>query len=223
VRAFGSVLCFLFSLSAGAEVRSIDDHVREDLSRRYNTSKIEFSGPGRWTRGSPVQDALTVEFAGEPTPGEATYQVRGAEGFTSEWTISFRALQSAYLAARRIRPGERLSLDAAQIREVNVAQGLARELRNLLLKNDVTIDQLESRQTFLEGQLITLQGVNRVPDVRRGDTVQVRLTASGLTLNTVGIVQEPARIGESVRVLTRSTKREIVGRLTDGRIAEVAL
>ena len=223
MRAICFIVCFAFSWSAGAEIRSVDDQVREDLLRRFNANRIEFSGPGRWTRGSPVRDALSVEFAGEPIPGEVTYQVRGAEGFTSEWTISFRALQSAYLAVRRIRPGERLSMDAAQIREVNVAQGIARELRSLLMKNDVVIDQLESRQTFLEGQLITLQGVNRVPDVRRGDSVQVRLITAGITLNTMGIVQEPARIGEAVRVLTRSTKREIVGRLTDGRIAEVAL
>lgn len=223
MRAISLVFLLFISFSAKAEIRTIDDQVREDLSRRFSASKIEFSGPGRWTRGSPIRDALSIEFTGEPTPGEATYQVRGAEGFTSEWTISFRALQNAYLAVRRIRPGERLNPDAAQVREINVAQGIARELRNLILKSDVVIEQLESRQTFLEGQLITLQGVNRIPDVRRGDAVQVRLVGSGVILNTMGIVQEPARIGDSVRVLTRSTKREIVGRLTDGRIAEVAL
>ncbi len=223
MRAVSFIIFFLSSGFSHARSSSVEDFAREDLIRRFQVSKVEFSGPARWTRGAPIADVLSAQFVGEPMPGEATYQVRGAEGFTSEWTISFRALQSAYVAARRIRPGERLSQDVAQIREINVAQGLARELRNLALKSDTSIEQLESRQTFLEGQLITLQGVIRVPDVRRGDSVQLRLLSSGIVLNTMGIVQEPARIGESVRVLTRGTKREIVGRLTDANIAEVAL
>jgi flagella basal body P-ring formation protein FlgA len=65
--------------------------------------------------------------------------------------------------------------------------------------------------------------VQRVPDVRRGDTVQVYLRSGSLQLTTGGIVQESALIGDKVRVLTRQGKREVVGILKNKDGIEVSL
>ena len=83
--------------------------------------------------------------------------------------------------------------------------------------------QLESRQTILEGYFLTTNAVQRLPDVRRGDPVTLKLISGELQLTTQGIAQEPASIRSNVRVMVLKTKKEMVGKLQDSNTVEVKL
>ena len=45
------------------------------------------------------------------------------------------------------------------------------------------IAHLEARQTILEGQTLLSSAVERIPDVRRGDSVRVQLVSNGIMLS----------------------------------------
>ncbi len=224
VREIFSVLLLFFSISsASADSQVFINTIKGQLSNRFPGSRIDLGANGRWSRGTPIQDILSIEFISEPAPGEAVFQIRGAEGFTSEWTAPFRAMTSVYIAVRRIRPGERLTTENVQVKEIDAAHGIVRDFRSLLVLPSVDITRLESKQTFLEGQYLTLSSVDRIPDVRRGDSIQIRLTSPGIVMSTSGIIQEPGRYGDKVRILTRTTKREVTGKLLENGTAEVTL
>jgi flagella basal body P-ring formation protein FlgA len=106
---------------------------------------------------------------------------------------------------------------------MDLAKGDARPYRGLILSSLTNWSEYESKQTIPAGAFPTVQMVQRVPDVRRGDTVQVYLRSGSLQLTTGGIVQESALIGDKVRVLTRQGKREVVGILKNKDGIEVSL
>jgi flagella basal body P-ring formation protein FlgA len=128
-----------------------------------------------------------------------------------------------FVALKRIHPGEKLSRGEFQIQPINIAQGLAYQYRGVMLGSKEKIEGLEARQTILEGQYPLTSGVERIPDIRRGDTVELKIVSGTIRLSTMGQVQEPGYLGESVRVLTRKAKKELVGKLRAGGIVEVRL
>ena len=65
--------------------------------------------------------------------------------------------------------------------------------------------------------------VERVPDVRRGDTVKIRVISGDLKLLTLGIAQENGLTGSKVRVVSRTTNQELVGQLKQDGVVEVKL
>jgi flagella basal body P-ring formation protein FlgA len=65
--------------------------------------------------------------------------------------------------------------------------------------------------------------VERVPDVRRGDSVRVRIISNGLTLTAQAMASEPGYLNGPVRVLTAQTKRELSGKLVSTGVVEVKL
>lgn len=126
-------------------------------------------------------------------------------------------------AAKRIYPNTKLKSEDFRIQEVNVATGMPREYRGVMLESDAPLAQMESRQTILEGQFVTRNAVQRQPDIRKGEMVRLELVSGDLSLVTQAIVQEPGSVGERIRVLTLKTKKEIVGKIRSDRSVEVSL
>jgi flagella basal body P-ring formation protein FlgA len=106
---------------------------------------------------------------------------------------------------------------------VNVAQGLAYQYRGVMIPSKESIDGLQARQTILEGQYPLASGVEKVPDVRRGDAIQVKILSGEIQLSTMATVQEPGYLNQNVRILTQKSKKELVGMLKEGGIVEVKL
>lgn len=147
----------------------------------------------------------------------------GQDSGDSECWVRFSAWMPAWVAKRRILPGEKLSVQAFDKKEIDVAQGMAREVRGLLLSPGARLSQLESRQTLLEGQPVLSSAVQQVPDVHRGEAVQIRMVSGGVTLSTGGTAEEAATLQGLVRVLTQRSKRVLTGKLMDGGVVEVRL
>jgi flagella basal body P-ring formation protein FlgA len=143
------------------------------------------------------------------------------EGRERQAVAVFSALFPAWIAKRRILPGERVSEADLTRSEIDLARGLARESRGLILDADAELGPLEARQTVLAGQWVTTSAVQRVPDLRRGELVRVRLISGGITLMTQASAVEAGYVGSSLRVLTQKTKRDLVGKLGGDGVVEV--
>ena len=201
------------------------------LETRYPGARIEVAPGIRWTNGRCPDSTTSVTLFEETANGEVRLRAEG-ESFDAdtqagapviaEGYASFSAFVPAWIANRRIFPGERLDLSAFSTQDVNVATAQYRDVRGLIL-TDQTLSSLQTRQTVLEGSVLLATAVERVPDVRRGDAIRINLVSGDLTLTVPGTAQEPAYLSGHVRVITDRTKRELVGELEPGGIVEVKL
>jgi len=203
--------------------KPIDALLRAEFEHKYPGARIDLNSEIRWTRGEPALNPREVRILEETARGEARFSMQDTVGVRAEGWISFSAWVPTWVAARRIRPGEKIRPDMVSAQEVNVATGQAREYRGVILQRDTQLSGLEARQTIIEGQFFTTTAVQKVPDIRRGDAVTVRIHSGELLLTTRAVAEEPAYIDGSVRVITSKTKRQLVGSLIADGIVEVRL
>ncbi len=198
--------------------------VKSELQGKLPSAKIEITGPARWTLGpASGQGISAVRVLGTNAKGEAQIAVKLADGSRAEGFVPFAAWVPARVAVKRIMPGEVLAQEMFVTQDINVAAGQAYDLRGVILSHESDVTGLEARQTILEGAFLTTPAVRKVPDVRKGDSVRIRIQADGVQLSTLGTAEEPGYLNGRVRVLTQKTKREFVGELSAGRIVEVKL
>lgn len=213
---FFGILVGWSAVAAPAESR-LSQSIRAELSRKLPNARIELMSGVRWTRGSADEAASATVLNLSPR-GEAHVVADGAEGW-----VSYSAWVPAHVALRRIAPGERIMEEQFVSQQVNVASGNAFEYRGTILGGETPISGLETRQTVVEGQFLTSSAVQRVPDIRRGDSVRIQLISGGLIVSTTGMAEEPAYLNGRVRVMAQKTKREFVGQLVGNGLVEVKL
>ncbi|MBC7693353.1 MAG: flagellar basal body P-ring formation protein FlgA [Methylotenera sp.] len=201
---------------------SLSELIRAELANRYPGARIEILGAPQMAGQFP-ENLSGARILTETAKGEAQFLAYTQSGVQSQGWVSFAAWMPTRVAARRIQPGERLSPELFIAQDVNVATGLAREYRGIMLPRDADLTRLETRQTILEGQFALNNGVQKVPDIKRGEGIVIRMLAGEIALSTQGTAQEPGYVDGTIRVLTLKTKRELVGKLRAGGVVEVKL
>lgn len=211
-------------VSASSAVAPLEERLSQAIGQQYPGTRIAMDSKVHWTHGDASGSQGRVSLLGETSRGEMMFAVADADGRRAgDGWVAFSAWRPARVAVKRVHPGEKIQAEQFINREVNVATGTARELRGLILDPELGIASLEARQSVLEGQMLLTSAVQKIPDVRRGDMVQVRLVSNGLSLSTQGRAEEPAYTGSQVRVTASKAKRELVGKLLDSGIVEVKL
>jgi flagella basal body P-ring formation protein FlgA len=197
--------------------------IRNAIVKSYANARVDLVGEVQWVRGAVPESPVSVSILGDDAKGNIHFSVYDSDSHVSEGWVGFLAWIPARVSTRRIRPGQPLTQDLFVTQDVNVSSGAAREYRGVILPEGTEIAGLESVQTILEGQFLTSSAVQRVPDIRRGDAVRVRLVSGGLTLTTMGIAEEPAYLHMRIRVTTGKSKKELLGNLEASGIVEVKL
>ncbi len=179
------------------------------------------------TAFSEIQEIVSVQLIEDRISGVAVFDVAA---ITDQQAPVQKRIQLPYeawiatpVAKRRIYPNTKISNQDFSIQRINVATGMAREYRGILAPTNIRLDKVITKNTILEGQFLTTAVVQREPDLKRGEMVKIEMISGDLTLSTQGVTQEPAAIGDRVRVLSTKTKREIVGTVRADRSVEVQL
>lgn len=197
----------------------------EAIASRFPGAKIEIL-PGSQLPSCPstcsLKNATLIQESGTGI-AELRYQFSAEPTAMEFGKVQFSATVQTWIAKRRIRPGEKLSSDDFEMGNVDVSKGLAYQYRGLMLKNDTNIEGLQARLTILEGQYPLSNGVEKSPNVRKGDQVQVKLTSGDIQLLTQATAQEPGFEDQKIRVITQKNKKELTGMLREGGIVEVKL
>jgi flagella basal body P-ring formation protein FlgA len=232
-RSFIILLCASLGLWSGMAVAvegvipgAISSALKGELAKKYPGNRIELISEFSVTRGELPTTISHVMYVGESTRGEAQFAVSGRIGEeekVAEGSIRFAAFVPAWIAIHRIHPGQALTNDLFTTQDVNVASGMAAEYRGVILPKTSDITGLEAKQSILEGQYVLSTSVQRIPDIRRGDAVRVKLISGEITLNTSGTAAEPAYINDQVHVTASKGKRDLTGKLRAGGIVEVRL
>ncbi len=195
------------------------------ISKNFNGAAIEFSGPIRWIRGGGTIDPSSqMTYLGSDSKGNGHFSILETDtGLSAEGWIPFSAWINAKIAKKRIRPGEILSNEMFSIERINVSSGMPYEYRGMILSGSLDVNGLESIQTIVEGNFLISSSVQKIPDVRRGDSIRIQLIAKGLTLTTQGVAEEAAYLNHSLRVMAGKAKKELQGKLLPGGVVEVHL
>ena len=210
-----------------SEGNSIEMALKQELIKRYHSTKVELTAPIRWTRNIEPSELKKITGITEGARGELRFTALDLDNAHVEGTTAFSATVPAWVSIRRIQPGEKLTREMFTLREVDVASGLAREYRGVILSpTNFKISEMlatESRQTILEGQFLASTAIQKSPVIRRGDAVTILIESEGLQLSTRGTAQEAGYLNTPVRVLTNKSKRELTGNLKMNGLVEVKL
>ncbi len=224
LRATLLILVILAASAASANEEggvALEFKLKSGLEKRYPGTRIEIIGVPKLNGESPAEiDEVVIDR--DDQKGRVRFRV----GSSGEWVdghADFAAWMPAWVASRRIHPGEALKKSEFKAQEVDVAKGLAREYRGVILSIESELEGLEARQTILEGQFALATAVQKIPDVKRGDVVRLKIITGGVTLTTTGTAQEPGYQNELIRVTSSKTKQDLSGKLKDGRSVEVRL
>jgi flagella basal body P-ring formation protein FlgA len=204
--------------------------IQKSLSERISAAEIRLPSLGRLATQPALVELVELNGARvveERPNGTAVIEINGktAENETKSATIQtpFEAWKKVPVAIRRIYPNSKLKNEDFKVIEVNVATGLPREYRGVMVAPDTNFNQLQTKQTILENQYVVSTAVEKQPDLRKGDVVRLQLNSGDLTLSTQAVVEEPASVGDRVRVMTLKSKKEIVGKVSDDHSVEVSL
>lgn len=187
-----------------------------ELSRRFSGAEIRIEEILS-ENGIPSPQSFT--FVSENPQGTAHFEAADRTKFS----VRFAAYQAALIPEARLLFGQKLAEGRVSPRELNVTSGSNRELRGLFLQPGTDLNAYQSRQTLLEGQPILKSGVEKIPEIKRGESVRVQVISAGMELSTTGKAEEPAGLGDSVRVMIQKTKKVLTGKLKEGRVVEVQL
>lgn len=230
------VLIALFSaLPARAESGiALSDHLsdlmKSTLTEKIADAEIRIPSLAKIFAQKPLSEYAEVRHVRlvEDRPnGVALFEVTGRTTAGQDQADLVQTPYSAWkrvvVAKRRIYPNTKLRAEDFTISEVNVASGMAREYRGVMVPATTELSGLQSRQSILENQFVTSPAVERSPDLRRGDLIKLDLVSGELTLTTQATAVDPAVIGDRVKVLTTKTKKEMVGILREDHSVEVRL
>lgn len=199
------------------------EEVKKAVEAIHPEAMIVLDDQRERVRGETLGTIRRVQFLGENRPGRVRYLIEDSTGTEAEYETGYKALMEAWVAKRRVLPTQKISATDFRKGEIDVAQGINRELKGLAIPIETALESLESRQTIMEGSFLISSAVQRVPDVKKGDPVTIRMIAGDLILQTSGVATEPAYIGQSARVMTTKGKKDLAGTLKKSREVEVKL
>ncbi len=208
-------------LSAEINLR---DLIKNELSNQFIGADISLTSNVEWLSGRVPEQNISVTSVEENGRGEAYFTAVGEPGSArAQGRIGFSAFINARVANKRVLPGAALTPNQFSSQRINVAVGQAHEFRGLILSPQEEITRLEARQTILEGQPLVSSATQRIPDIRRGDAIQIHLVSAGLVVTSAGVAEEPAYFNQPVRVMVVRTKKALLGELKSSGVVEVKL
>lgn len=209
-----------------AETDPVRTRISSELQKKYPGSRIKLNGDLNLVRGEIPRQVRSATLMSERSNGRVQLEVEGTidgRNVSALVEVDASAWVQAWVAKKRLHPGERLSPDLFEQQEVDVLTGLAHEMRGLILSTQEDIQKLETRQSILQGHYVLSTAVQRIPLVKKGDPVRVRLISGDILLTTSGIAQEPGHLGKSLSIITQKTKKHLIGTLREGSLVEVNL
>jgi hypothetical protein len=218
-------------VSAGTDLTTrLSSLVQSTLSEKIAGTEIRIPSLKKLAAQKAITEFTEIKslrLVEDRPSGTAVFEVIGLDQDQKEKSemiqTPYEAWKKVPVANKRIYPNSRLKNEDFKISEVNVATGMAREYRGIMLPADSNFNQLQTKQTILENQFVVSTAVEKQPDLRKGDTVKLLLVSGDLTLTTQAVAEEPASVGDRIRVMTVKSKREIVGKVSEDHSVEVSL
>lgn len=214
---------FFFQNAFASEVVFLKKLLHEVLIF-YNGQKIEKIGKINWTYGDFFLNPKKITILGEVSPGNVKFAIFGDEkNKYSEGCFLVSVWALAKVSNKKIKPGEKLKNEFFSLKNIEISRLKMPESRRYILNVNQDLENLEAVQTILEGDLLLSSSVKKIPDVRRGELVNVRLSSGNVTLSVPGISEDFGYLNDKIKVITSKAKKQFSGYLSPGGVVEVQL
>lgn len=202
---------------------SLDYLLKKELSKQFPNAEIELEAQSLRPLRETVGNINSVEVLTKNSKGEAQVRVETDQSSQEAW-IKFSAWIEGLEAQRRVMPKETIRRSDFSPKRIDVATGYYSDFKNWIVPaKGFDLDKTEAKQTVLPKTFLLNTQIEKMPDVRRGDTVKLEIISKGLAISTYGIAQEPGYLSGKIRILTKGTKKELVGKILDSGSVEVHL
>jgi flagella basal body P-ring formation protein FlgA len=162
--------------------------------------------------GSPAAGHLIVLVEAAVAPSRGARVERSA-------TVTFRvnAPRPVVVAVRELARGT-----VIHPRDLRIEQRPAERVpRGALAEMDLVAGK-EVVRPLAPGEVVTSSVVATVRAVRRGAVVALILEGPGFRIVARGVAAEDGAVGETIRVVNQSSRREVSGRIDDDRTVRVS-
>ena len=225
-----SSMCTVLSIASASPLDRFSSMAHKAIEEKLPNANIKFPSIHLLEKNAAFQelsDVLAVKLLEDRPNGMLLLEVSGIDQNNDpalkRIQLPYEAWVSVPVANKRVPVNSALQNADFRVQQVNVASGRLRDYRGIFAPTNFRFEKVLSKQTILEGQALTTASYIKTPDLKRGDMVRLELISGDLVLTTQGVAQEPATIGDRVRVITNKTKREVVGVLREDRSVEVAI
>lgn len=204
------------------EGTALDDAVARALAERYpDDAQVRVSTGAADDLTAPVGE-VELRVARVPALATGTASVPIEVRVDGElWrTVHVRAevevRHAVWVALQRIDRGEPIGPHNARLEHTVIPPGR----RPALLADDTP---LRAARVIQSGSLIEERFVEPLPDALAGDRISLWATASGVQVQTTGILLADARVGQTVPVRNEASGQTVYGRLVDSSQVAVAI
>lgn len=181
------------NLEWSLDFRRVPEKIRVP-ARKYET-RIQMTAPAK-RRGYKI---FTLQFVCD-----------GVQVQRSSVAAVVRTYEEVLVAARKLRPGQPIA--AADLRSENRETTY---LAGKALRDLSRATGMRCRVLIPEGKIVTLNSLEMIPAVQRGEVVSLDVLASGVRISTQALAQESGEINEWIRVWNRETRKVLRGKIVD--------
>ena len=126
-----------------------------------------------------------------------------------------KATQLVYVAKRDIPAGEIASATEFDVKTEDVSA-----ISDALVVQPFVNGAVRMKRPIMSGKILTQNYVSQDGAVFRGDAVKLILAQGGVLLETSGIAQQDARIGQSVKVKPEKSTEAVAGRVVSPGVVQ---
>ena len=124
--------------------------------------------------------------------------------FPVSFDISIR--KTVAVTKKKIKRGQALNSDLVELKKVEINMQPDRLFDSL-----EELSVFESSRFIKSGTVLTMKMVRIPPALKKGDNVEIRLSAGNLFISTSGVAKEDGHLGDEIRVICQRSKRKLKG------------
>lgn len=130
--------------------------------------------------------------------------------------FNINKFKSVVVAKNGIKQGQLISPDSVELENIETTQLSGQAFSNV---NDV-IGKI-AKKSLSSGNIVTIETVENVYAVSKGDNVIIQIKSSGLKITAKGICMENGGYGDMVKVVNEDTKKVLYGNVIDSGTVEI--
>ncbi|MFH1700042.1 MAG: flagellar basal body P-ring formation chaperone FlgA [Candidatus Zixiibacteriota bacterium] len=96
-------------------------------------------------------------------------------------------------------------------------------IREKMLTDLAQLDNIRAKQNLAEGQYVSLNKIEKIPDVENGMSITIIASAGTFDIRAKGMALQRGYIGESIKVKNVDSKKIIIGKITSPGVVEITL
>ncbi len=170
----------------------------------------------------PIEENSDFTLIGEGAPGVLRFQKQSKTAIEAI-DVHFRTFKKVLRPRLSIAAGTALTPDLFEKIEIETTRGMAQQQQHQMIPESTDLKAYEARWTLGKGQTLVDSQIAKIPLIRRGETLKLRVSTGDIHIMTSARAEQNASIGDVVRVTAVKTKREFSGRLVESGLVEVKL